>query len=203
MHVDASQFPSVARFIAALPEGLDSYPQCRAKASMVRNLADEVVFPGHDLAALPEPLRLFREVPVSSWISETHSQAMMLAIYDRCFDDLAQFGAYAHRQGRALLVGPLYAIAFKVVTPAFLVKTATLRWRMFHRGTELTARRAGEASAEVRIDHPPGLFGEVVRRGFCEGMRAAIDLATGGGTTFELTGSEPRYATLRLRWTGS
>ena len=200
--VDRDKFPCLARFLDTLPQGLDSYPECRAKASMYLNLAAQRPVPADDVCALPEPLRRMSEepLPVSSWIPEVHSQAMMLAIYDRRFADIDEFGQYAYVQGKALLEGPLYAVAFKLVPPSLLVKTAVLRWRMFHRGATLEAVPDGTNGATARIVHPSGLFEKITLRGICEGIRAALDLSTGGGASVEVSGVGIEHSSLRLRW---
>lgn len=200
--LDPERFPSLVAFLESLPHGLDSYPECTAKASMVLNLADDRPPSPEDLAALPPPLRRMSEhrPPVSSWISEVHSHAMMLALFDRGFNDLPEFGAYAYKQGAALLSGRLYAAAFKFVSPSLLIKTAALRWGMFHRGTTCRAVQERDGFVRAHIEFPQGLFGDVILTGFAEGVRAAMDLATGGGATVAFGARQPTRACIDLKW---
>ncbi len=200
--VDSGRFPELARFVADLPAGLDSHPALKAKASMYCNICEERPVPGSDLERLPKLLRSLQDDPrpVSSWIPEVHSQAMMLAVYDTCFDSLDEFGAFTYRQGRALLEGPLYAIAFKLVPPRLLIRTATMRWRAFHRGVDLQLVESGATFVDVRLEHPTGTYGDVVMRGICEGFRGALDMGGARDASFELARPGPTEARVRLRW---
>jgi hypothetical protein len=200
--VDPDKFPGLAKFLAGLPAGLDSYPELKAKASMYRNICDERPIPAADLGTLPEVLVRLQDnpSPVSSWIPEVHSQAWMIAVYDRCFDDMDAFGAFTYRQGKALLEGPLYAIAFKIASPKLLLRSATLRWGAFHRGAGIEVSGTGRDFVDVLVQHPAGTYGAVVMRGICEGFRAALDICTGGGATFEVTDASPTDTRVTLRW---
>ena len=89
-----------------------------------------------DVEALPEVLRslIQHPLPVSSWIPEAHSHGVMLAVYDSKFGDPEVFEQWAYDRQRELFSSPLYGVAMKLVSPKLLLKTATLRWRLFHRG---------------------------------------------------------------------
>ena len=77
------RFPNVARYLTSLPNGLDSYPQCEVKGSVLRQLADStpVPFPSQ---GLPPQLEALVETPPlpSDWIPEVHFNALMLAHED-------------------------------------------------------------------------------------------------------------------------
>lgn len=46
--------PRLERYLAGLPDGLGSYPQCQAKGSVLRSLLEGTAL---ERAGLPEPLR--------------------------------------------------------------------------------------------------------------------------------------------------
>ena len=115
--VDTAAFPRVARYLAGLPNGWLSHPECECKATLYREA----------LAALPrrldttglDPLVVSyveEPPPMTSWVPEVVSSAVYLAIADRVFqnDDaflvcaaehvpsgtLAAFTVLVHPRGR-------------------------------------------------------------------------------------------------------
>ena len=199
---DPSKFPVLARYVEALPQGLASYPEDRAKASLCGGMIDAFPIRTDDIPALPAELRYLVEspVPVSSWIPEVHSHAILLAIYDRHFETPDAFAAQAYAMQKALFSGPLYAIALKIVSPTRLLKTAAARWRMFHRGATFVITELAANHVMVRIEHPPFVYEPMSRRGMCEGLRAVLDLSTGGGASVEMIETKSDFMTLCARW---
>ncbi|MBL4688653.1 MAG: hypothetical protein JKY37_28960 [Nannocystaceae bacterium] len=199
----ADKFPTTAAYIAALPDGLESHPDCRAKASLYRTVVDGSALSTADAAELPQVLRTLVVEPalVSSWISEVHSHALMLAVYDRQFGDIEAFAQHAYLRQRELFAGPLYAVAFKLVSPALLIKTAALRWRLFHRGgMSFRSQDITADQARVRLEYPEGVYEPVLRRALCEALRAALDLSTGGGARVEVQDASARHTIFKVRW---
>ncbi len=177
-------FPELSSYLAELPNGVDSYPSCQAKASLYRSVADARPIAPADIAKLPAALQrlLDHPVPISSWISEVHSHAVLLAIYDRCFSSRQEFAEFAYQRQKVLFGGRIYSVALRVVSPTMLVKTAALRFGMFHRGVGFTVVDPHPGGVKIVIDHPSGVYDEISRVGLCEGLRAVLDLCMGGGT---------------------
>ena len=73
--MSSDRFPALEEYIAGLPDGLASHPQCQAKASLYRSLIDTKGLEPDDVDALPPDLRslVIHPVPISSWIPEVHS----------------------------------------------------------------------------------------------------------------------------------
>lgn len=195
-------YPTVSRYFEGLDDGLNSYPDCQAKASLYRALLQERPLSGDAVADLPAPLRtLVQEpAPVSSWIPEVHSHALMLAVYERRFETLEEFAQHAYDRQRSLFEGPLYAIALKVVTPQLLIKTAALRWRMFHRGMSFRAQELQRNRGFIVVEHPNGVYEAVIRRALCEAIRAVLELSTRRPATVTVAESSPRHAKLSVQW---
>ena len=200
--IDAHIFPAVAAYVGALPDGLDSHPTCQAKASLYRALLDFAPLAPGDLAGLPPVLvDLARHpAPVSSWIPEVRSHAMMLAVYDRAFPDLEAFAEHAYASQRALFNGPLYAIAMRLASPNMLIKTAALRWRLFHRGMVFQPILRGSGEASVELEYPPAVYEPILLRALCEAIRAILELSTLSGAEVRIVRCGSTSASLAARW---
>lgn len=162
-------------YIDRLAAGLDSYPECRAKASLYRSmLASRPVDP----EPLPAPLRdlVERPRPVSDWIAEVHSHALMLALFDQHFDDRESFRQFCYQEQSKLWSSKLYAFMMRFVSPQRLIASASARWEHFHRGTTLRATPgAAPHSAEMVLEGPAHVYDEITLLGLTEGVRALLD----------------------------
>ncbi len=201
--VDPEKYPALTAYLAGLPDGLGSHPGCVAKASIYRTVTDASLLGPDDVGALPAPLRKLVEqpLPVSSWLPEVHSHALMAFAFDCAFEDLRAFDLWAYEQQRALFSGPLYAVAMRLIAPSLLFKTMRLRWGMFHRGVTLQVLDQSHEQGIARLEHPVGVYDEVSRVGLCAGLRAALELSSGeGACTVEVTEHSEHHAVIRARW---
>lgn len=198
--------PATARYIDRLsPEGgLDAYPDYRAKASLYRSMLQARPVSTEVSASLPPPLRGLVEqpVPVSSWIPEVHSHAVLLVVYDVSFGSLDRLAEFAYAQQRSLFAGRLYSAALRLVSPGMLIKGASMRWKAFHRGTQFSVVSSGDGEAVVRLEHPRNLYDEVSRTGMREGLRAALDVSRAGGAEVVEVEATDTHALVRATWRG-
>jgi hypothetical protein len=176
--LDHARFPTVAEYLAGLPQGLDSHPACLAKASLYRGLLDDC--PLVDRAGLPAVLVDLVEHmrPVNTWIPEVQSHAVLLAVYDRSFADEQRFAAFCFEAQRRLWRSKIYSMLMRWTSPQRLLATASKRWEVFHRGSSLHAEAFTEGRATLHLEHPPGLYDRVSRVGLTEGLRAALSMTT-------------------------
>lgn len=195
--------PVVRGYVERLPDGLASYPECTAKAALLRDILDSRPL---DATAddIPEALRMTiaSPPPVSSWIPEVHFVASSLAIYGRYFggDDLQGFDEWICARNSALFRKPLYRVLIALMSPERLLVGASKRWGAFHRGTTLTLLQHTPTSALVRLEFPPHLFGDELMRGFAAGMRAAAIVAGGRDVVSGLEAPGPTSAEYWIRW---
>ncbi|MCZ7677693.1 MAG: hypothetical protein M5U28_02505 [Sandaracinaceae bacterium] len=158
--MDPERFPSAAAYLARLPEGLASHPQCVVKASVLRDVADARPLGPDDLAALPGPVaQLVREPPpVSSWVPEVHALVAMIAIRDRHFAPgeigLSAYEEWTYERNKKLLARPLYRALFLLLSPERLLRNVGNRWAMFRRGSRLELVERSASSATVRLSFP-------------------------------------------------
>lgn len=190
--------PALRAYLDRLPEGLDSYPECRAKASLYRSILETLPI---DDTRLPEALRdlLRRPRPVTDWIPEVHSHAVLISQYDQHFRELPSFVAHCYAAQRELWASKIYAFMMRFVSPVRLVTSASQRWGQFHRGSELAAERSGERSAILRLTVPPHIYDEVALVGLTEGLRAVID-SSGTTSEFALVEADATGARWAVRW---
>lgn len=190
--------PHLRAYLDRLPAGLDSYPECRAKASLYRGMIDGL---GVDPAGLaPELVDLLEQPrPVTDWIPEVYSHAILLAQYDQHFDDVDVFAAHCYAYQHRMWSSKLYAFMMRFVSPPRLIASTSQRWAQFHRGSTLQATRTGDDSAEVVLETPPWIYDEVSLRALSEGMRAVLDRSA-IPTTLTFLSQEPSVARWSVRW---
>ena len=153
------------RYVAALPGGLDAYPDAQAKGSLVRQRARGSAREGAARArpaAAPAP----RRGPAGR---------------ERVGPRGALRGAPARRRGRGrderrrrlhlvarpqprALREPRLQILMSVMSPAAMVRFAGRRWENWHRGTRLDLLGAADEGVSFELVFPPGLFDALMLR---------------------------------------
>lgn len=190
-------------YVDRLPAGLASYPDCVAKAALLRDiLASRPLDASAD--DIPDDLRavIANPPPVSSWLPEVQFVASSLAIYGRYFggDDLRGFEEWICTRNMALFRKPLYRVLIALMSPERLLVGASKRWTAFHRGTTLTLLEHTPMYALVRLEFPPHLYGSELMHGFAAGMRAAAIVAGGRNVASGLDEPTATSAVYWLRW---
>ncbi len=190
----------MSAYLATLPQGIDSYPDVRAKASLYRSTVEGYTVA--DPSILPEALqRLLRDpAPVSSWVPEVHSHAMILISRDLRFNSDRAFIDFAYEKQRKLFSGPLYKIMLSLASPAMLLRTAALRWGSFHRGTQFTVEEATGTSARIRVDHPARLWDGLLADAMGAGLKAVLDLSGARDTRLVVTEQGETHLRIHGTW---
>ena len=178
MTLDPVRLPHAAAYLAALPEGLASYPACRIRdiviepyASAFGALASE---PG-----LPAPVAdLLRGGNGKSSYPEVVFQVAHLVVRDRAFGDDASFFEWQFHANTSVFDRPILRNLMRLVSPTLVVLGATKRWTAFHEGSELTAGRivpAGErAQTQAHLKYPARLFSRLFLVGLEQAFLAAL-----------------------------
>src|SRR5512133_524503 len=183
------------RYLAGLPAGLDSFPECVAKGSVLRSTL--VQQPVAEIAArLPAALRsLVTDPPVDSeWMSEVRFVAIYHAVADvRGLSD-ADVMAWARDRNRALFRNPAYRILMAVSSPATLLRGATMRWSNWHRGSTLEIEGITDVGVRALLRFPPALFDDLLLRVFGEAFVAALELARAKAPAAAVERVEPGLA---------
>jgi len=189
------------RYVGGLPAGLDSFPECLAKGSVLRSTL--VQQPIETIAGrLPPGLRaLVTDPPVDSeWMSEARFAAVYLAIADiRGYAD-ADVLVWARDRNRALFRNPAYRILMAVSSPATLLRGATMRWSNWHRGTTLEIEGILDVGVRAALRFPPGLFDDMMLRVFGEAFVAGLEMARARSPVSTVELAEPGVAHYLVSW---
>lgn len=199
--------PSVARYLALLPEGLASFPEAQAKGAILREVIDDRLY-RIEPASLPRELAaLYRDPPtVSQWCPEVHFNALVLAVHDQYFagaDGEAAFDRWAYDRNRRMLDKPLYRILFSVASPSHLLHGVKRRWSAFRRGTELRVDSLDGTEGWLSLTHPPHLVTDLEARGLAGALRAALELSGGRNVTTRLVKESPVLTRVQVRFVES
>lgn len=191
---------AVARYLAPLPDGLESHPRHMVKSSLLRGVLAECPT-GADLESLPPSLaQLIRDPPPpSAWIPEVAFVAAhfaMLDLYGLSADDVIE---RTYRANAKLANSPMYRALARVASPGLLLRGAVASWGLIHRGVTLrTAPLDGGATLTLR--HPAHLYPELAHLSAALGFRAVVEAANGKEVTSRLVSSSPEEARVEVRW---
>lgn len=168
-------------YIRSLPDGLESFPQYRAKASLVRMALEHRALSQPVVEALPEPLRQLatNPPPASSWVPEVHYCGFSLAVADAHEMSSDAFGEFWYAVSKSLTTSPLYAGLLAYLPPRILLRSAGLRWSAFHRGMGLRVRSRGP-ELRLTLTFPPGLLPRLCAEGYTRAFAAIVDTSNAG-----------------------
>jgi len=200
---EGTGFERMERYLAGLPAGLDSFPECMAKGSVLRSTL--IQQPVSELAArLPAPLRaLVTDPPVDSeWLSEARFVAIYLAVADVRGLSEGEVLAWARDRNRALFRNPAYRILMAVSSPATLLRGATMRWSNWHRGSTLEVEGITDVGVRALLRFPPGLFDDLMLKVFGEAYSAGLELARAKSPASSVELLEPGVARYLVSWGG-
>lgn len=191
------------RYLAGLPAGLDAFPECLAKGSVLRSTL--IQQPIEELAArLPPELRaLVKDPPVDSeWLAEVRFCAIHLAVADLRGHSDAEVLLWSRDRNRALFRNPAYRILMAVSSPATLLRGAAMRWANWHRGSTLEIEGILDVGVRALLRFPPGLFEELMLRVFGEAFVAGLELARAPSPVASVELLEPGVARYLVSWGG-
>ncbi len=190
------------RYVAALPRGLASYPECQIKASVLRSFFERVELRPL-VERLPDTLRdlVLSPPPPSMWLAEVHTTAIFMAAADTILPG-DHFVDHAYRTNYALLDSTMYRVLFRLVGARRVLTKATESWSQFHRGSSLTARSFDErgGAAALRINAPAHHIPALLAEGYATALRAATEIAGGKQVECAVSRYEPSCIDLDVRW---
>lgn len=195
------RFPGLARYLAALPEGLDSYPESQSKGSLVRSTLQ-----WHDarelLSELPETLALLvREPPPAAiWTPAVHGIALVHAVCDRYYRSDEEVLAWGARRSRALAKQGLYRAVLRVSGPRFLFSMTPRLNSMLQRGTHFENVALEPGRVLARLTYPPHLHSRRTLLGTVALCRTLVELTGGECTGAEMPECTETHATFECTW---
>jgi len=191
------------RYLAGLPAGFDSFPDCVAKGSALRSTLAQQPIP-EIAASLPDALRsLVTDPPVDSeWVAEARFVAVYHAVCDvRGYTD-TEVLQWARERNRALFRNPAYRILMSVSSPGTLIRGAAMRWSNWHRGTSLEIEGIQDDGVRALLRFPDGLFDPLMLQVFGEAFAAGLELARAPTPEVKVQLVEPGVARYLCSWQG-
>ncbi len=151
----------VEAYLASLPKGLDSHPDCLVKASLQRTALEYLCPPPELVQALPPALASsLKGLATQSdpWFPQVHSVALSLAVADHRNLDGPAWTAFVREGNRRVFNGFGMRLLFAVATPSQLVFAGRVKWNTLRKGTRLEAEATSPHGARVRLHMPQRLF---------------------------------------------
>jgi hypothetical protein len=197
----ATATSSVDAYLASLPRGIASYPECQHKGEPLDVWLRKS--PTRDLARLVPPqaaILLDRNRPIPNWVPDVHANVLYLAMRQAHFADDASFLAHAREVNRAVLETPANRLLFWAASPRGMMRAAGVRWGSLHRGSSLEVRNARENSVDAALSFPRALYPELILRANGTGFALVLENAGARNVEMQLRTVTPTHALFTGRW---
>jgi hypothetical protein len=197
---DPKLLPHTAAYVAGLPKGLDSYPHCRVRSAVSREILEEfphlLNHPGVDPGVRK---RLRDAMDQGEWMLDSQGMATRLLVRDIVFTTDRDYHRWFFDISGRLFAKPFYRFLMYVVSPTLVVLGATKRWAAFREGSLMTAN-VDRNQGKVELAFPVGLYPEVALKGFGETILAALTAARARDPKVELVEVTPTRGQWRIGW---
>lgn len=200
---DPIRFPRASAFLAGLPEGIHSYPECQQKASLLRGLLDGQVLdvppgllPAEIIDLLADP------PPANVWLPVATARAAWLAVLDarHGHDDEAAL-ADADRSYRALARSSMYSRLLRHMPPAVVARGSAYRWSAIYRGITVEMCSVSADAAEGVMRYPANSTPRFNAISTARGLEIALRASAAKHAEVELVEWTPTFARYEARWT--
>ena len=186
-------------YLASLPAGFESYPECRIKGASLRAVLESPP-PGLEVGQLPAPLRGALENPpsVTEWIPEVVFSGLLHYLRDHAFDSDGAYDAWNLQGMQNTLGGPLYRMRFALLSPRRMAKMAPRSWESFRQGTH---RKLVEETADYNVGqlhYPENFVDELYMRFHGQSIEYIYTLSRARNPRFELLEWTPTVSTFRV-----
>lgn len=193
-------YPTAARYVRTLPDGLASFPDLRVRQAALGRLPEHLP---PSAAELPDPLGCYvrGEMP-GPWMNEVVGQAAMLLFVDTHGPDAMVQRSYdlAHR----LFEGPFLRHMIRLLSPTLVVMGAGRRWNAVRKGTTMTStpvRREGTRNiTEISVTAPHPVFAAQFAAALGPFFEVALQSARGSDPRVELAEARADTITYRASW---
>ena len=195
-------FPRAEAYLARLPRGFDSYPECTARASVFRVFSESRSLRGFSWREVHPKIAttLRTPLPPSGWLPEVSLVSSILAMADHLGltdDEAVRWFADCSTK---LLSNRMYAALISLASPAMLVRSNGMVWRTLHRGVGF-GMVIQDRGANVSVTFPPFLHNDLVMRAQGEGIRLALEMSRARNCSYEIVRATPRSCEYRFDWT--
>ena len=197
----AGRFPRLGAYLAALPAGMRSYPECRVRmatyaGALLGGPPERPHYEGVD----PRVRAFLGEPPRGLWIPEVHLMAGIAAVGDQYDLSREQHYDWLLERNRALFKGGIYRAVMAFLSPELLLRKASDRWTSFHQGTELSFQRTSPNAGLIQLTFPPSLLDEAVARVFGAVFVAAIERANASSAELSVREDASTHVVWLIEW---
>lgn len=188
-------------YLRTLPNGLQSYPGCRGKGSVWKNIL-RWTDTRQLVARVPPSVPIVPEASVlaGAWIPAVQSFAAHLVLRDCLFSSDEEICEHFRVVDRRLLSGPLYKVMFAIASPKQTVQAGDRRFATMFQGIRLHSEQYGDTGSRVELRYPPFLLPALVGRLYLVAFEVAIELAGGKGVQGKVLHHGETSAQYELRW---
>lgn len=199
--IEPTRFPTLSSYLAALPHGLASYPECRTKGAILRSVLDDSPI-GADPSALPQTLQalIADRPPLTAWVSAVHTDAIFHAHCDLHAPTDEAMLAWTFERSTRVGRSQAYRHLLEVAGPRMLLRTGVRMHGFFQRGTELEIPELTATGATLVLSHPPHLHSRLNRLSNVALIRALIDLTGGQDGRAEMVETTSTHARYVASW---
>ncbi len=198
--IDASRLPQLAEYVARLPQGLASYPECRSRGTLVLSaLEGHALEPWRD--AMPAAVWAMIEQPPlpGAWVPAALSDAVFFAVVDTHYPTDAAVVQWTRERTLRTARSRMYRALTRISGPAMVLRMSAAVHGMFQKGTELDASRMDDGMA-LRLRHPAHLHGGANHLANVGMFEVLLEIATARPSRVAMVESEPESALYHARW---
>lgn len=200
--VDPDVYPTLAAYLALLPDGLDSYPDIRTRSTY--NLLLRRCLGGHlTHSSLPGALvaRLTEPWGTEDWIPTTIYAVLSALAKDKLWQTEPEFHAGMARNASIMYNSLFFRAIMKVLSPSLLLMGSAKRWGAFHQGTTLTVVSQGKPGTVLDLSYPAPLFDMTTLQSLGAVFCAAASGAGARAPVARVVVTQPGSARFTLTWT--
>lgn len=173
-----SQLPRTSRYLATLPAGLASYPDCVLKATYVRAAQDSLP-DGITAQDFPFELQalLYHSPSDGDWISEVQMVALMHAMNDLVFDAEVDMLTWAEAGMVRMIEESPFRGFIAMTPPERFPRSLQWVWKNLREGSSAQVVHEEPGLVRGRFEYPAHMFDEFYTRVIASGFMAPMRIS--------------------------
>lgn len=198
----STKWETASAYLAALPNGLDSFPDELLRMDVVQPMVEELQKTDADH---PVTAQVLARVAAheADYVPEVWLQALSARLAERLGPD-AYFD-WARRDSLRLVDRPFFRPLMRVLSPTLLLMGTARRWGALRKGTNTlssgpVAKSEGRKSAELLLTFPPGLFTTAFLDSLGPSFSVLVEAARGSDPEVVRSAGAPGESRYRLSW---
>jgi len=200
----SSRYPRARAYVKSLPQGLDSFPECRARGEVFDDVRLRFPEIGRDPMLPTAITAFFKGDYTNRWMPEVVGQSVNLMIRDAVLPTDEALLKWSYETSSRLFRDSPFRVLMKLVSPTLLVMGAAQKWSALHAGSTLEAGKVertedGSATSGL-LRFPAGLFPELFLRVLVPAFQAAVENARARDVAVALRRFSSTDAEYRITW---